>query len=476
MYRSVEDITRNSVRDFIAENNHKYIKLLQDVMFFLGRLKNELSTNEIVRFYSRLDSNKNPSEFKNIDKIADKLKLWFAKNNDIVSILDLHDVIATSVVVYYESDIPILINNIKKYCNMHSLDIEKYESGNIIRILTSYGYHARHIIFKSTNPILKHFRCELQIKTVLHDAWQIKTHDLIYKPQGELDEKHKYIMESFGDSIQAIEIQSQTIKNIITQDWQHNEDLRYLARSFIHHWVIDKKRWFKDNNTKHNYGLIFNKIYSNRSDIRNCNPTDEIILEITNEISELRKKDEGYVAAWPLMVYMASIRELNDLNHIAKAYLNEWLSLNSNENLRTFYSSFVNYVVNERGQAIEEIMLYLSNIEKNTKISKILKYNLLYYLIEEASCFPKKTNQLKKICDGIMEEFNADGWINIDKANIKDTIAYYSIVFGENLEKIEEGIRLCQRARTKNAVRMHFLRVHEIIGWRRYVTFGRNLL
>ena len=175
------------------------------------------------------------------------------------------------------------------------------------------------------------------------------------------------------------------------------------------------------------------------------------------------------------MVYISSIRELDDLNHIAKRYLSEWLKHQHDEGMRVFYSSFVSYSINERKEAIRQIEKYLEHASQRSSVTISLKYNLLYYLIEEAGCFPDKAAEAKQKCDALMSELEARKWRQFPKAMARDTKGYYLIIFGTDLSEIRDGIRICQKTRTKDSVARSYLEIHEAIGWRRYVTLDGDV-
>lgn len=59
--------------------------------------------------------------------------------------------------------------------------------------------------------------CELQIKTLLHDAWGAKTHDLTYKPAGRIGAELLESFELLGTQLANLEIQSDTLRASIVK-------------------------------------------------------------------------------------------------------------------------------------------------------------------------------------------------------------------------------------------------------------------
>jgi hypothetical protein len=314
-------------------------------------------------------------------------------------------------------------------------------------------------------------KCEVQIKTLLHDAWHNKTHDLTYKPPGDLGEEHIKIMESFGESIQAIEIQSEMIRTLVTQDWKEEDDLRHSARIAMIDWLEDRD--FGEQEVTESYRRILAIIQTERERIKTCSIVDDLVRNVINQIRSLRTREGGLDAAWPLMVYVSSIRPDNHLNHMAKEYLRDWLKKEPNEALTSLYKSFTYYMIGERGEAIREIGEFLRNSDLNDRDHRKLKFNLLYYLIEEASYSADRATEIRKRCDDLIEDLQLHDGTDLPETAVKDTLGYYSIVFGSTREDIERGIRLCQAAYSAktNAVvnSERFMVLHERIGWRRYL-------
>jgi ppGpp synthetase/RelA/SpoT-type nucleotidyltranferase len=456
----------NEVSTFLEEHKEKYRKLLGDVRIYINYLKNEICAEHIYRVYSRRDNKGETSEFKNFNKIVTKLIKWRQLYSKDSMPRDLHDIIGVSIIVYYESDINHVIDHIKESCEHYNLKIYPYKSGEVTRRYTRYGYHAEHLVVMSLNPELHGLKCEIQIKTLLHDAWHAKIHDLIYKPQGYLSAEHREIMESFGESIQAIEIQSQTIRKLVTQEWQDAEELRHVARTTMLDWLREKK--FQDKNTNRKYKTIFNDIESNKHIIRNCYLRDKIIVELIERITELKDKSKGLNAAWRLMVGVASVRRDNQINHIAKDFLRDWLKSVSNPALGSFYASFAYYHMGERAGAIKELTEYLRKSDEMDPLHSVLKFNLFYYLIEEASCSWQGVSEIQAVCDRLKTDLEAEDWHNIPEDTRNGTIGYYHIVFGRSREEIRKGITMCRESDGSANLNSKYVQLHEEIGWRRY--------
>lgn len=472
LHDEADDIDQE-LQIFFQDYSEKLLRLLREVASFLEQIKTDLAPTCVVRHYSRREYQ--GSDFKTPAKIAQKLKRW-RKIKKNTQVHDLHDIIAVSIVVLDDKDITSIYKTIKEHCGSFGFKIAIYDTGEELKLFTENGYHAQHLALTSRSPILKGLKCEVQVKTLLHDAFQIKMHDLVYKPEGELSNTHRKLMTSFGESIQAIEIQTQTVRQIISQEWQYSNELRYTARTQLTEWLEVRKNKLSSQHLKENFEKISNDIFTNRDQLKRCTINDPLVSWIIDKISTLRKSRNGLSAAWPLMVYVASVRQDNHLNTHAKQYVRNSLQEEPDRSTRCFYLSFTYYVINERMEAIKEIERFLRTAKGNETFHRSLKFNLLYYLIEEAGCSTAKAIELKPKCDYWMGVLQAEKWRHQPKTAVNDTIGYYHIVFGETPEEVKKGIRICQKTKSRDTAAAKYLEIHEAIGWRRYVSMNSELL
>jgi ppGpp synthetase/RelA/SpoT-type nucleotidyltranferase len=163
----MKELTISECRNFVQENEKRYLDLLDEVNSFIRLIKNIDSQKCIYRSYSRKDNKNEDSEFKRPSKILEKLIKWRALYSGNSNINDLHDVIGVTIVVYYHSDIPYIYDLIEKKASIKNLHLVKYMNGGNYREYKKLGYHARHLVLMSSNLALVDIKCEMQIKTLL---------------------------------------------------------------------------------------------------------------------------------------------------------------------------------------------------------------------------------------------------------------------------------------------------------------------
>jgi ppGpp synthetase/RelA/SpoT-type nucleotidyltranferase len=214
---------QRDVERFFANtaNVAAYHTLLNDMLAFCEGLKRRLGPTVVRTIYSRKDK-QDGEALKAFPKIAKALAAKRASDPSApVSVVE--DIIGLTVVTYYPDQIETLVQEVQAHEGL-SVTVEKDKP------VTQNGYHAHHIVVQSNDPVHADLRCEVQVKTMMHDSWAAKMHDLNYKPQGYTDKRLSTIMGVFGDALQSIEKQSELLRNLIHERWNAEVGRRRGAR------------------------------------------------------------------------------------------------------------------------------------------------------------------------------------------------------------------------------------------------------
>jgi ppGpp synthetase/RelA/SpoT-type nucleotidyltranferase len=429
------------IEDFKVQYGKQYERLLLDVR---GVLKNveDYRTHDLIRtIYDR--SEKQDGEiFKSPIKIAKKLTDWRRTKPD-TKIEDIHDLIGITVVLYYADDAKKIID----------LTVDLLSEKNIIPLRSSgenpsyhkdFGYHAIHLIAVSKSEAHYDLKIEIQFKTMLHDAWGSKTHDLTYKPRGQLDPKIKRIMESLGDSLQAIEVQSETLRNLIQQektiDTEHRRTINTLIASGL------RKRFPESPGIAK---ALFEEIESNSEYLSKCSIGDARIQRIREDIEKNSEIVEGIgPARYLLNVWIACIRISDDLNHIAQLSINNVrATMRQKSEMKSFlWAAMMSYFIRDTERAILLCKQGLRSTGGDTVTEYQLKNNLCYFLIESCGDNPPDIEARKDEAGKLKAELESDKLPTELKAAAKFTAGTYFVAFGETEKEIRAGISACETA------------------------------
>lgn len=221
------------------DNQEKFRDCLREIRNLVSE---EIADINAYKIYGREDK-QGGNFFKDTRKIRLKFNdYWSKKGAGSGSIWATPDIVGFTIVVSYPSDISNVCSRIDELISRKRLFSVTPEApidsdGDTDEIATRFGrafrskgYFACHYnvlqnaISQEKSPI-----CEIQIKTLLHDAWGAKTHDLTYKAASPIDPALSKGFEILGDSLAKLDQQSDLLKQSITS--QHK--LRWIKKNRV---------------------------------------------------------------------------------------------------------------------------------------------------------------------------------------------------------------------------------------------------
>jgi len=121
---------------------------------------------------------------KSFDSICDKI---VRKGVSIDPFKQVHDIAGVRIICLYRSDLDVLGKLISKNFDIISSDIYRTRSE------TKFGYMADHYLVKLSKEYrgkrydeIKNLKCEIQVRTILMDAWAAVSHHLDYKRETDV--------------------------------------------------------------------------------------------------------------------------------------------------------------------------------------------------------------------------------------------------------------------------------------------------
>lgn len=154
------------------------------------------------------------------------------ENGKDLKLKDVGDIIGLKVLCPYPTDVDEVIAWMKSNDMIKVLtpdDAAKKESETGYR-----GYNFVVTFPEETLQVYPHFRglkCEVQIKTMLQEAWDAWTHDVVYDPETKEDpeEGHKYLFKLLADDLKSLDEKSKTLKRQIQKEEKNAERRRRAA-------------------------------------------------------------------------------------------------------------------------------------------------------------------------------------------------------------------------------------------------------
>ena len=225
----------SDVRAFLEQNRTRYGTDLEEVRKVVDQLRrSEPGLRSIYKIYSR-------GEIQGFDelKTARKVRLKFNEFNEgrgckEASLFDVPDVVGFTIVVPYPSGISSVADAIDRAIDAKRLKAVSLGPSDAVaeirtqhgRAIGSKGYFACHYNVRTpgagdARPIV-----EIQIKTLLHDAWGAKTHDLTYKPTGRIGGELLTSFDLLGSNLANLDLQSDALRSSIQRTSEVRERKR----------------------------------------------------------------------------------------------------------------------------------------------------------------------------------------------------------------------------------------------------------
>lgn len=219
----------SEVRTFLDGCRSRFV---EDLGYVRKLLENLRQTDQrlacVYKVYSRGEK-QGGEEMKHPRKVRLKFNSYNTqKGKTTASLYDVPDIVGLTVVVSYPSDISRvaevvdgLIEGGQLDCSMPPSKTAGASGADEVRslfgrVITTGGYFACHYNVAKPGvgpqPI-----CEVQIKTVLHDAWGAKTHDLTYKPSNRTDRELLQSFQLLGTMLANLDKQSDTLTDSISR-------------------------------------------------------------------------------------------------------------------------------------------------------------------------------------------------------------------------------------------------------------------
>jgi ppGpp synthetase/RelA/SpoT-type nucleotidyltranferase len=186
-------MNKNDLADTQAQVNNtreQYLELVNRLLsIFIVYSNSAIGQKHVYRIYSRRDK-QGGNDLKETWKILLKMQ---SRRLDTLS--EVPDVVGLTIVSPFKSDLIKIVDLVegKRFANEFVI-VEKYEHKSF--------YEAIHFVVCGHG--FPECKCEIQIKTMFHDAWSVKSHDLLYKPRGEIDRRFTTQMGSLSTILSAL--------------------------------------------------------------------------------------------------------------------------------------------------------------------------------------------------------------------------------------------------------------------------------
>lgn len=438
----------------------------------------------VSEIFSRKDRSPD-APIKTERKIALKLYKWSRdRKRKQARPADVHDIAGVTVVCNYPSDTNIIAQILDKEFSSTELYFREVEFKDPVK---TRGYQAYHVIACGLGR-LNGITCEVQIKTALMMGWGIKTHDLTYKPLGEIDDRLNLYMEKLSNVALILDDQSEILKSLIFDAWEMDEERRNTAR----HQLISNILTLGDQNTE----KVAAFLERHSAELSVSSLSDPLHDKVLSMIDECLQSSGHSKDLCRVVVLYSLCRKLGDRNDLAIEHIDDWYnSMKDEDDQKKSVLSFRSVAcmaLGEYEEAIQtgrEIVKISATLRDNdTKI--VAQGNLSYFLSEAYfhRVFDESSGAGELITDASeecrLEALSIAQKLQVQKVSDEvrrlrtlDTKGAVLITCSDQETSIRLGLQLCQeayeglRSMPSETAAESFFSLHEKRAFRRLLSF-----
>jgi putative GTP pyrophosphokinase len=279
--------------DILWRNNTELIRSFIDQRNDYEQLCSEISYILKKRHNSEIEFSTISSRVKTLNSFLEKIERKSYKD----PLTEISDFAGVRVVYLYQKDLERIETEINSEFNVIERIDKLNEKGT-----DKFGYGAIHFIVqigkKSTGARyedLKKLKCEIQVRTVMQDAWAIIDHHLVYKYESEIPTNLQRKMNSLAGLFETADNQFDSIRierenylkkiedSIGTVNFLNNEVNLDTFQSYLKwKFPILKSAFFEEQTM-----IIFNGIST--LNFKTLKELDNIIDKYKNNFEEIKK-------------------------------------------------------------------------------------------------------------------------------------------------------------------------------------------
>ena len=223
-----EALAHGEVAEFLENRRSRFLKTLQVLRRLLEDYKSTPEGHNVIHsVYSRGDRQPGGDELKQAWQVREKVLRERMAGNSAYSAHDVHDIVGLTVVCPFPDSAKQVGAFLEKAKTEGKITIVEQEMKD-----TRIDYQADHYTVTVSDPDCAGIKCEIQVKTILFEAWSYWTHDISYKPKDLLPIEAEVIFESVSARLSRAESDAQVARDRADHLAQWVERLREPIRHF----------------------------------------------------------------------------------------------------------------------------------------------------------------------------------------------------------------------------------------------------
>jgi len=358
-------------KDKIKQNYEAYKDYFAEIMQnIITVLKDNVKVSSQPTYKSRVKSF--PSYYKKVLRVKPK------ETTNFDTLIYLTDMMGIRMICAFLEDINYGVNQIKNLFEIKEIEVKGAE-----KKISEFGYESIHVLikipescmpkfegkFEGLKPLSDELVCEIQIRTILQDAWAEVEHELIYKTEfNPFDTPLRRKLASLNASLTLADITFQEIRDYQKKLQKEIEDRRQTFYKIADN-LLDEKPANEEKPVENvlpfQQGTIDDMLL-HAIHAHNEGNLDEAIKTYTKILEALTEKDVNVNAV---------IRKHRGMAYFAMNKFDEAL-LDFEESLKYLQDSIKRYVKNsevsfykaeKRPSGADEVVEFLQKIQEQSK-------------------------------------------------------------------------------------------------------------
>ena len=313
------------------------------------------------------------------------------------------------------------------------------------------GYFAHHA--SCSKAFAGHeLKCEVQVKTMLHDAWSKKMHDLTYKPLGKLDVRLASLMAANAITIESVEQQSILIRDMIMAGWNVEREARLAAQKCIFDNMLKdaKASWTRSASTE--FKGLAKKVGQTMRWIAVWTDGDPRRADLLKCIGKAAADPKTVRFAWILAGRLASAKPDRELVTAARMATEQWIRALSKPLATSDVASrevtaipLIFYAMGELRLSVEyaDKLLEEPGLDLAPRTKAILLFNRANSLVEIEYHTPSNPGHDRdKLEQELLETIDNQelGLIEDIESSILDLHGLIDVTFAKDTQRVMQGI------------------------------------
>jgi len=440
-------VDRIAYRELLERRYEPYQRVLSTIKKLLEDYRNFKAEGRrtIYRVASMADYQGPGKDFKTPESVEKKIEQK-RKDNKEYSLKDVEDIVGLRVVCFYPSDVETVAQHIRQLDKRELLVVSDEE------LEYPSGYRGHHFVVTLPDTELREIKGEIQIVTMLVEAWACKTHPLTYYKGIAKKLEHLNHARLLADALRVADEHSEFFKQLATRERELDERRKNAARIRFASDIIPKVRVKESEEARQRANSIVEYILKCEADLHYGD-----VSEVINLIQQCKDEFGITPGLCRAAALLASLREENDLDLFVIEFAQALVDNAPKDNpWYRHLKELICFCCGKLEEAIVDAEIQLDEAETrgDTELALLSRNNISYYIAETGDS--SREHYARECIEKVIDKDKRPEFL--------DTYGYVLIVFGQTIEEVQKGLAFCHEACVQDSspeVAKHFLVIHQ---------------